>query len=172
MPFTEKLQQALNQQVNHELHSAYIYLAMAAHLDGLGLEGCEHWMRMQAHEELLHAMKLHDYLRDRDGHSPFKDVAAPPSEWESPLGVFEAALKHEKLMSDRFDNLTDLAQQERDHATVSLLRWYVDEQVEEEATLNTIISQLKLVGKDTSGLFVIDRELAGRPVPTVAGTGG
>ncbi len=169
MALTDKLQQALNDQLLYEFESAYIYLAMATYLDSLELEGGTHWMRTQAQEEVMHAAKLHTYMSDRDAVIELQAIPAPPARWESVLAVFEAALVHEQKMTERLNDLMELAQNERDHATVSLMQWYVDEQVEEEATLRHIIAKLKLVDRDTSGLFMIDRDLSTRAPPTPDG---
>jgi ferritin len=165
MALTDKLQTALNNQLKHEFESAYIYLAMATHLDTLDLEGAAHWMRMQAREEIMHAAKLHTFMSDRDAGIRLQTIEAPPAHWETVLAVFEAAMTHEQKMTERLNELMEFAQTERDHATVSLMQWFVDEQVEEEATLRHIIAKLKLVGADTSGLFMIDRDLGARVAP-------
>lgn len=171
MALTEKLQKALNDQLLYEFESAYIYLAMATHLDTLDLEGATHWMRMQAREEVMHAAKLHTYLSDRDAAIELQAIPAPPSRWESVRAVFEAAMAHEQKMTGRLNDLMELAQTERDHATVSLMQWYVDEQVEEESTLRHIIAKLKLVENDSGGLFMIDRDLSTRLPPPEVGAG-
>ena len=165
MALTDKLQKALNDQLLYEFESAYIYLAMATYLDTLDLEGATHWMGMQAREEVMHAAKLHTYMSDRDAAIELQTIPAPPATWESVM----AALAHESKMTVRLNDLMELAQTERDHATVSLMQWFVDEQVEEEATLRHIIGKLKLVGKDSSGLFMIDRDLSARVAPPEPG---
>ncbi len=165
MPLTDKLQKALNNQLKHEFESAYIYLGMATHLDTLDLAGATHWMRMQAQEEMMHAAKFYAYLSNRDAKVVLQTIEAPPASWPSVVETFTAALAHEEKMTARLNELMELAQKERDHATVSLLQWFVDEQVEEEATLRTLIARLRLVGNDSSGLFLLDRDLAVRPAP-------
>jgi len=160
-----KMTDALNQQINEEYFSNYIYLAMAAYLEDQDLEGMAHWMRMQAQEE--YAMKIFDYMIERGGRIELKPVAAPPKEWESPLAAFEAALEHERYMTGNINTLADLALSERDHATNNVLQWYVTEQVEEEANVDSIVKKLKMMGGGGQGLFMMDRELASRPAPSI-----
>jgi ferritin len=171
MALTTKLQKALNEQVKYELESAYIYLGMATFLDSLDLAGATHWMRIQVQEEIMHGTKLYTYLANRDAEIVLHTIEAPPAKWSSVQATFEAALAHEQKMTERLNGLLELAETERDHATVSLLRWFVDEQVEEESTLRTIIARLKLVGNDSSGLFMIDRDLGTRVAPPAAPAG-
>ncbi|OGQ78667.1 MAG: ferritin [Deltaproteobacteria bacterium RIFOXYA12_FULL_58_15] len=171
MALTAKLQEALNEQLKYEFESAYIYLAMATYLDSRDLEGATHWMRLQAREEITHAAKFHTYLSDRDANIVLQAIPAPPAKWDSIVATFAAALAHEQKMTERLNKLMDLAQSEKDHATVSLLQWFVDEQVEEEATIKTVIARLKLVGEDSSGLFMIDRDLSTRVIPPQIGAG-
>ena len=158
---------ALNQQINEEYYSSYIYLAMAAYLDDQDLDGMGHWMRMQAQEEHLHAMKIFDYMLERGARVELASVAAPPLEWDSPLASFEAALEHEQYMTANINKLVDLAIEERDHATNNIMQWYVTEQVEEEANVENIVKKLKMMGDTGHGLFMMDRELASRPAPSI-----
>jgi ferritin len=167
-----KMTEALNQQINEEYYSNYIYLAMAAYLEDQDLEGMAHWMRMQAQEEYLHGMKIFDYMIERGARIELKPVAAPPKEWESPLAAFEGALEHEKYMTVNINTLADLAISERDHATNNILQWYVTEQVEEEAGVDSIVKKLKMMGGGGQGLFMMDRELASRPAPTIVADAG
>lgn len=157
---------ALNQQINEEYYSSYIYQAMAAYFADGHLDGCAHWMRLQAQEEHDHALKIFDYVISRGGRVVLAAIAAPPGDWPSPLAAFEAALAHEKHMTANITKLADLAQTEKDHATNNLMQWYVTEQVEEEANVDDIVSKLKMVGTDGAGLFLIDRELKTRQVAT------
>ncbi|MFO7653472.1 MAG: ferritin [Candidatus Krumholzibacteriia bacterium] len=157
-----KLQDALNDQINAEIHSGYIYLSMAAWFESRNLDGCARWMRLQSQEENMHGMKIFDYLGSRGARVKLKAVAAPDHDWPTPLACFEAALAHEKSMTERIDRLAELAQTEKDHATDNLMRWYVNEQVEEEASVDDICQKLRLVGEDGMGLFMIDRELKQR----------
>lgn len=153
---------ALNQQINEEYYSSYIYQAMVAYFEDNHLDGCAHWMRLQAQEEHDHALKIFDYVISRGGRVVLAAVQAPPKEWPSPQAAFEAALAHEKLMTANITKLADLAQSEKDHATNNLMQWYVTEQVEEEANVDDIVNKLKMVGGDGAGLFLMDRELKGR----------
>ena len=166
-----KLQDALNQQINEEFFSSYLYLAMAAYLDDLNLDGCAHWMRMQAQEEHLHAMKIFDYVAERGGRVVLKAIAEPQKAWKSVLEVFEASLEHEQHITKCIAELADLAIQEKDHPTNNLMQWFVNEQVEEEATVDAIVNKMKLMGDHGLGLFMMDNELAARPMPTLPAEG-
>ena len=161
---SDKLQDAINEQINAEYHSGYLYLAMAAYFETLNLAGSSHWMRLQAQEEVLHGMKLFDYLLERGGQIKLTEVAAPPDAWNSPLTAFEEALKHEQYMTQRINGLAKLALDENDFATNNVMQWYVTEQVEEESNVDGIVQQLKLVGENGPGIFMIDRELLQRTV--------
>jgi len=169
---TPKMTDALNQQINEEYYSSYIYLAMAAYLDDQDLEGMAHWMRMQAQEEHLHGMKLFDYMIERGARIELKAVAAPPKEWDSPLAAFEGALEHERYMTGNINTLADIAISEKDHATNNVLQWYVTEQVEEESNVDSIVKKLKMMGDGGHGLFMMDRELAARPAPSIVSEAG
>lgn len=156
------VEQALNKQINGELYSAYLYLAMSTHLQSLNYIGGASWFRVQAQEEMSHVMKLYDYVMERGGKAELTAIEAPPAEWESPLAAFEAAYQHELHVSGLINKLVDLAIKESDHATNNMLQWFVAEQVEEEASANEIVQKLKLAGNDGGGLLIIDQELAGR----------
>jgi len=158
----EKMQEALNKQLNAELYSSYLYLSMSAYFQSVNLSGFANWMRVQAQEELAHAMKFYDYVNERGGRVVLPAVEAPPSEWDSPLAVFEHVYRHEQGVTGMINKLVDLAVEARDHATNNFLQWFVSEQVEEEASADEVVQKLKLVGDDPSGLFMIDRELAQR----------
>ena len=164
---SKKLEAALNKQINEEYYSSYIYLAMAAYLEDVNLDGCAHWMRMQAQEEYQHAMKIFDYMMDRGARVELFQVEAPPKEWKSAKDVFEASLEHEKFMTDNINTLADLCIAEKDHATNNLMQWYVSEQVEEEAQVDDILKKLDMMGSDGPGLFLMDRELMNRPAPSI-----
>jgi ferritin len=159
---SEKMQAAMNRQINAELHSAYVYLAMAAHFEHKNLPGFAHWMRLQANEELAHAMKFFDFIVERRGRVLLEPVGAVPSEWASPLAVFENALAHEQKVTGLIHGLVNLAVEERDHASDSFLQWFVDEQVEEEASADAVVQQLKLAGDSGAALLILDRELGAR----------
>ncbi|MCZ7540106.1 MAG: ferritin [Anaerolineae bacterium] len=159
---SEKMQAAMNKQINAELHSAYIYLAMAAYFEHENLPGFAHWMRLQANEELGHALKFFDFIVERRGRVVLEPVGAVPSEWASPLSVFENALAHEQKVTGLIHGLVNLAVEERDHASDSFLQWFVDEQVEEEASADAVVQQLKLAGDSGVALLILDRELGAR----------
>ena len=168
----EKIQGALNDQLNWELYSAYIYFAMAAYFESVNLPGCANWMKVQAQEELTHVMKFYDFVNERGGRVTLAAVEAPPAEWDSPLAAFVNAYEHEQGVSERINKLVDVAVAESDHATNGFLQWFVTEQVEEEASVDEIVQKLKLVGKEGGGLFMLDGELAQRVFvpPAAAGS--
>jgi len=159
---SDKMQEALNGQLNAELYSSYLYLSMHAYFKSINLDGFANWMYFQAQEELTHAMKFYDFINQRSGKVRLQQVEAPPWEWDSPLGVFEATLEHEQKVTGRINALVDLALSEHDHATNIFLQWFVSEQVEEEESVVGVLEQLKLMGDAKGGLFMIDRELAKR----------
>jgi ferritin len=163
-----KVEKALNEQIHAEFFSYYLYLSVSAYFTSIHLDGFAHWMRIQAQEESIHAMKLFDYLNERGGKVELLPIDAPTSEWPSPSAAVETVLNHERAISERINRLVDLANAENDHATTVVLHWYVNEQVEEEATAETLFHQVKMVESSPHGLLMIDRELAGRPAPTAA----
>jgi ferritin len=158
----DKIQAAMNKQINAELHSAYVYLSMSAYFEDQNLPGFANWMRMQAQEELAHAMRFYSFIHERMGRVLLEPIAAVPTEWDSPLAAFEAAFAHEQKITGMIHDLMNLAQQEKDHAAVSFLQWFVDEQVEEESSADAIVQQLKLVGDSGAGLYMVDREMGQR----------
>lgn len=168
---SNKMQAALNEQINAEFYSAYMYLAMSAYCNTLGLPGFAHWMRMQYEEETMHVSKMYDYILDQGGAVHLKTIEEPPKEYGTPLEVFETTLEHEQHVTGLINKLMDLAFEERDYATQTFLQWFVTEQVEEEANVNDIVAPLRMVGADKSGLMMIDRQLMVRtaPVAPVAG---
>jgi len=158
----KKMQDALNEQVNAELFSAYLYLSMEAYFQSIGLSGFANWMRCQTQEELVHAMKLFDYLNQRNGRVTLKQIAAPKTVWKSPLDAFQDAYSHEQKVTTLINKLVDVAHSLKDHATSNFLQWFVAEQVEEEASASAVVDKLKLVGKAGEGMFQLDKELAQR----------
>jgi ferritin len=156
------MQAAMNKQINAELHSAYIYLSMAAYFEDKNLPGFAHWMRVQAKEEVGHAMKFFDFIVERRGRVLLEPVAAVPTDWPSPLAVFENALAHEQKVTGLINDLVNLAIAEKDHASNSFLQWFVDEQVEEEASADAIVQKLKMAGDSSVALLILDQELGGR----------
>ena len=165
-----KVEKALNEQIHAEFFSFYLYLSVASYFTGNHLDGFAHWMRIQAQEEFGHAMKLFDYLNERGGKVELLPLDGPTREWASPSVAVETVLNHERAISERINRLVDLATAENDHATTVMLHWYVSEQVEEEATADTLYHQVKMVESSPHGLLMIDRELAGRPQPVAATT--
>ncbi|WP_456385435.1 ferritin [Desulfolithobacter sp.] len=158
----KKIQKALNEQINAEMYSAYLYLAMESYFQSISLAGFANWMRGQVQEELSHAMKLYDFVGERGGRVVLDAIGKPDSSWESPRAAFEHILRHEQLVTGLINDLVDLAEKEKDHATRIFLQWFVTEQVEEEATVGEIVDRLKLIGDDPSGLFFLDAELGKR----------
>ncbi len=162
MKISEKVQSAINNQLSNELYSSYLYLSMSAHFESANFKGFAKWMRNQAQEELMHAMKLYDYLVRRSGRVQLKAIEAPKNSWASPVQVFEEAYEHEMKVSQMINDLVQLALTEKDYATENALQWFVNEQVEEEDTANDIVSKLRLIGDDKSNLLLLDRELGMR----------
>lgn len=159
---SQKMQAAMNKQINAELHSAYIYLSMSAYFEDQNLPGFAHWMRMQWGEEIVHSQKFFDFIHERRGRVLLAAIDAVPTEWDSPLAAFENAFEHECLVSRMIDELVNLALEEKDHAANSFLQWFVDEQVEEEASADAIVQQLKLIGNSGDGIYMLDREMGAR----------
>ncbi len=170
---SDKMQDALNGQVTAEMYSTNLYLAMSAYFESLDLAGFAHWMRVQAKEEDLHVQKLFDYITERGGRVVIGAVKAPPVEWGSPLEAFESTLEHEQEVSAKVFKLVEVAQQEGDRFTESFLRWFVDEQVEEEASVDRVVKSVRLGDGQPVAMLMLDRELATRPaapaVPAPAG---
>ena len=157
-----KMQDAINDQINYEIYSAYIYLSMSAYYQSINLPGFANWMHIQAQEEMFHAMKFYGFINERGGRVKLTTIAGPETEWENPLAPFKDALEHEEKVTTRINNLVNMAIEERDHASNIFLQWFITEQVEEEANAEAIIRQLILIGNDKSALFMIDRELGAR----------
>ncbi len=164
----EVMQNAINEQITKEIYSSNLYLAMAGYYHSINLNGFANWMRIQAQEEMEHALKFFDYLLDRGGKAVIGQIPAPPAEWIGPLEAFEKAYEHEQYVTDSINKLADLSIKEGDHATNVLLQWFINEQVEEEATASEIVERLKMVGEDKGGLFMMDNELKGRPAASSA----
>jgi len=158
----KKMQEALNKQLNAEYYSSYLYLSMAAYFESMNLKGFANWMRIQTQEEMVHVMKFYDYLIERGGKVTLSPIEGPPIKWSSPLAAFENAYQHEQKVTGLINDLVNLAIAEQDHATNNFLQWFVSEQVEEEASADEVVQKLKLIGKDSGGLFMLDRELAQR----------
>ncbi len=159
---SKKMEEALNEQVNAELYSSYLYLSMESFFKSQNLNGFANWMRIQTQEEVMHATKMYDFINERGGRALLKAIEGPPTEWESTLAVFKAVYEHEQKVTGLVNNLVDLAITEKDHATNSFLQWFVNEQVEEEASADEIVQQLKMVENAPGGIFMFDRELGQR----------
>jgi ferritin len=158
----KKMLDALNEQINAELYSAYMYQAMAAYFEAGNLRGFAHWMQLQAKEEQGHAKKMYDFLVDRGGRVALKAIAAPPAEWKSALAVFEDTYAHEQKVTSLIHKLVDLAGAEKDHAATVFLAWFVTEQVEEEAHASEIVEKLKMIKEHPQGLLMLDAHLGAR----------
>jgi ferritin len=159
---SKKMEKAINQQINAEMYSSYLYLSMATYFESISLGGFSNWMRQQAQEELFHGMKMFDFVCERGGRVTLKTIDQPPAKWASPLDVMKNVLSHEQKVTGLINDLVDLALDERDHATNIFLQWFVSEQVEEEDTAGGLVDKLKLIGKDANGLFMLDTELGQR----------
>lgn len=162
MKIAGKIEDAVNKQVNAELYSAYLYLGMSAKCTELNLKGMAHWLYVQAQEEMTHAMKFYRFILERNGHAVMPGIEGVSTDWKTPLEMFEAAYAHEQKVTALINNIMDIALAERDHATASMLNWFVDEQVEEEANSSEIAEKLKLIGESKEGLFMLDKELSVR----------
>ena len=161
----ERLNEAINEQIKNELESYYIYLSMAAYFHSISLDGMGHWMRCQAHEEMIHAMKFFQHLIDRGGRLVLQDVRQLKTEWSSPQEAFKDAFAHEQFITGKINELTTIAREEKDYASEPLLAWFSDEQIEEEAESGKIAGEMEMVGEDKSALLMLDRELAQRQFP-------
>ncbi len=157
-----KIQDALNEQINAEFFSSYLYLSMSADFESKSMPGMANWMRIQAQEELGHALKFYGFINDRNGRVTLARIDGPKTEWNSAANAFEEAYQHEQKVTGLINGLVDLAVAEKDHATETFLQWFVTEQVEEESTVSTILDQLKLVGDNGVALYMLDGQLGQR----------
>lgn len=158
----KSLEKALNEQINAEIHSAYLYLSMSAYFQSQGLAGYANWMRIQFQEELAHGTHIFDYVCERGGKVQLTPIGAVEVEFAGIVDVFQKTLAHEQKVTALINNLVDIAIKESDHATRSFLQWYVDEQVEEEANAEQILYNLNLIKGEGQGLLMMDRELQAR----------
>ena len=158
----EKMEKAFLDQINKELYSQYLYLSMKAYFANLNLQGFVNWMDVQVQEEHAHAMGMFDYVLERGGKVVLEAIEKPQTDWESPLEVFRAVLKHEEYVTSRINALMDVAEETKDRAAMAFLNWYLKEQVEEEANVGGVLAQLEMIGDDKSGLFALDKELGAR----------
>ncbi len=159
---SERMTKALNEQMNKEMYSAYLYMDMSAHCTYSGLGGFANWFMVQYQEEMSHAMKIYDYINEQGGKVVLNSIEKPPGNFGTPLEMFEATLKHEQFITESIHGLVELAYEEKDYATQIFLQWFVTEQIEEEANDNELIAKLRLVGDEGNGLFMIDKELESR----------
>ena len=158
----ENVEKALNEQINAELYSAYLYQSMAAYFEDKSLAGFARWMDVQADEEMAHARKIYDFVNERGGRVILDGIDKPKNEWNSNLEVFEDSLAHEEKITAMINDLVALADEEKDYATHSFLQWFVDEQVEEEDNVGEIVDKLRLAGDSAQGLFMMDDKLGAR----------
>lgn len=159
---SKKLQDALNEQLKHELYSAYLYLSMSAHFEAQNLRGFAHWMRVQSQEEVSHAMRIFDFINDRGGRVMLQAIDEPPTDFKSPFDIFQKALAHERKVTGMIHKLYELAVKENDYPAQVMLQWFIEEQVEEERSATEVVEQLKLIGDQGAGLFMLDRQLGER----------
>ena len=159
---SDKMIDALNEQINKEMYSAFLYLAMSAYSDFKGLKGIANWYHVQYQEEMEHAMRIYDYVQGQGAQVKLKAIEASPSDFGTPMQMFEKTLEHEQFVTQFINNLVDLAVEEKDHASQIFLQWFVSEQVEEESNVNEILDRIKLAGEDGNGLFMVDKELVVR----------
>jgi ferritin len=162
MILKQKIEKAINKQINAELWSAYLYLSMSSYFESINLKGFAHWMSVQAKEELGHAMRFYKYVIERRGRVVLSGIAATPTSWKSPIAAFEQAFQHEQKVTNLISDIVNLSTEEKDHATTSMLQWFVDEQVEEESQTDQIVQKLQSIGKNTGGLYMLDHELGER----------
>lgn len=167
---SEKVKNALTEQVNAELYSSYLYLSMCSYFKKINLAGFATWMEVQALEELSHAVKLFNFISGRGEQVILKAIDGPPTSWDSPLAAFEDVYRHEVKVTGLIHHLVDIAMDERDHATANFLQWFVTEQVEEEESADGVVQKLKLIGGEGGGLFLVDQELGARVFTPPPGT--
>lgn len=158
----EKMEKAFLDQINKELYSEYLYLSMKAYFANLNLKGFVNWMDVQVQEEHAHAMGMFDYVIERGGRVILEAIEKPCADWKSPLEVFKAVLAHEEFVTSRINALMDVAEETKDRAAMNFLNWYIKEQVEEEASVGDVLSQLEMIGDDKTALLALDKELMTR----------
>ncbi len=159
---SDALRDEINEQIKYELYSAYMYLAMSAWCADRNLSGFAHWMRLQAHEEVQHAMRFHDFLLERGARVALQAIDAPPADYGTPIAVMEKSLAHEKFVSARIHKLYELAQKEGDYPAQVMLQWFITEQVEEEASIDEIVERMKMFGSEGAALLMVDTQLGAR----------
>lgn len=159
---SQSLQDALNEQVKNEFYSAHVYLSMASWFEAQALPGFAKWMRVQYQEELTHGLRIFDFINDRGGRALVYGFDTPPSDWKSPLNVFDNSYAHEQKVTAMINNLYALAVKENDYPTIVLLQWFINEQVEEEKNAKLIVDQLRMAGDNATALLLLDREMGAR----------
>ena len=159
---SKAVEQAINDQIKNEHYSAYLYLSMSAYLESANLPGMARWMRLQSDEEMSHAMKFFDHVHDRGGRVVLQAIGQPPSEFGSPLDVFEKALAHEQKVTGLINQIYDLAVKEDDYPSQIELQWFITEQVEEEKSAGDIVELLKVIGDHGPSVIMVDRQLGAR----------
>jgi len=158
----KKVEAALNDQIRKEIYSSYLYLSMAARFASMNLNGFAHWMKVQTTEETKHGMKIYDHVIARNGRVILQQIDSPPSDWKSAKAMFQAAYQHEQKVTESIDKIVALARAQKDTATEVFLQWFVNEQVEEEASTNEILRKLQLMGDNPAALVMLDAELGKR----------
>lgn len=164
---SKKMKDAINAQINREMYSAYLYMAMSGHADDTGLKGFAKWFMVQYHEEMMHAMKMYEYIQSQGEKPLLQQIDTPPSEWDSTLAMFKETLAHEQKVTAWINELMEIAIAEKDHATQIFLQWYVTEQVEEEENDHEIIDKLKIIRDNPQALLMLDQELGARTTTVV-----
>jgi ferritin len=162
MKIKAAVEKAINDQINAELYSAYLYLSMAAYFEGRNMKGFAKWMQVQTKEEVSHAMKFYAFVFERGGKVALKAVEQPPTDWKSPLALFEQVYEHEQKVTSLINKLVEAARADNDVATENFLMWYIDEQVEEEAHAYEAVLKLKMVGEVPQALYMLDKEMGAR----------
>ncbi|MBO4645747.1 MAG: ferritin [Bacteroidales bacterium] len=158
----EKMQKQINDQINAEFWSGYLYLSMSAWFTQHNLPGFANWMYVQYQEEFSHGMKMFRYIHERGGDVTLKPIAKVDTNWKSPVAILEQTLKHEQKVTSLIHALMDTAHEIRDYASINFLNWYVDEQVEEEAHAEELLSTVKMIEKDQAAMYALDKELSTR----------
>ncbi|MGB2963121.1 MAG: ferritin [Anaerolineales bacterium] len=167
--FSKKMLQAMNDQIHHELESAYIYLSMAAYFAAENFPGFSHWMKMQFEEEMAHAFRFYDFIHSRGARVVLQAIEQPAAEFDSPLAAFETSLAHEQKITGDIHKLYTLAMEEKDYPSLSFLQWFIDEQVEEEEHVGEVVENIRRVGDVSHALLMLDRELGQRQPAVVEG---
>ena len=161
----KRMSEAMNMQIKHELESYYIYLSMVAYFHEQNLDGMAHWMRCQAHEEMIHAMKFFDHIIDRGGSVKLLDLKQLKTTWKSPLEAWKDAYEHEQFITGKINELIKISREENDYNAEPLLHWFANEQIEEEKNTDKAVKELEMIGNSKEGLFMVDRELGTRVFP-------